>query len=230
MNIALCDDEPDAVADMGERVERFFRGNANVRCFSAGDELIRGMGESPADIILLDIKMAGRDGMETARLLRQRGFYGDIIFVTVLPELVYDSFSVEARDYIVKPVDDRRLFGALERCVKRRQKRYITVGTEEGEVAIPLEEIIYAEVLDKRVLLHETAVATAFRGSISETEKKLGADFFRCHRSYLVNLRHIRRVDRRDVVMKNGGKVPLSRLRRSELLKTLAEYMGEELL
>ncbi|MDE6593087.1 MAG: response regulator, partial [Oscillospiraceae bacterium] len=87
MNIALCDDEPMALCSLEKTVESFFAGDggAKVSCFGNGDELIREMEKSPADIVFLDIQMPGRDGMETARLLRNRGFEGDIIFVTVLP-------------------------------------------------------------------------------------------------------------------------------------------------
>ena len=228
MNIALCDDEPTALRELEKKVESFFaREEARVSCFGNGDELLCEMEKKPADIVFLDIQMPGRDGMETARLLRNRGFEGDIIFVTVLPELVYKSFEVEAGDYIVKPVSDERLFGTLGRIVKRRKKGCFMLKCGGEDIVVPLEEILYFEVLDKVIILHERAGVTSFRGSISEMISKIGGDFFRCHRSYIVNLRHIERVGKGEVTIKGGEKIPLSRLRRRQLMEALSVYLGE---
>ncbi len=229
MDIALCDDEPMALRELEKKVESFFvrDGGARVSCFGSGDELLCEMEKKPADIVFLDIQMPGRDGMETARVLRNRGFEGDIVFVTVLPELVYESFAVEAGDYIVKPVSDERLFGTLGRIVRRRKRGCFSFRCGGEDVVIPLEEILYFEVLDKVVILHEKTGVTSFRGSISEMISKIGCGFFRCHRSYIVNLRQIERVGKEEVTLRGGERIPLSRLRRKQLLEALAAYLGE---
>lgn len=228
MNIALCDDEPMALCSLEKKVESFFaRERAKVSCFGSGDELLREMEKSPADIVFLDIQMPDRDGMETARMLRKRGFEGDIIFVTVLPELVYESFEVGAGDYIVKPVSDERLFGTLGRIVKRKKRNCFTLKCRGEDIVIPLEKILYFEVLDKVIVLHEKTGVTSFRGSISEIIHKAGGDFFRCHRSYTVNLRHIERVGKGEITLRGGERIPLSRLRRQQLMEALAAYLGE---
>lgn len=232
LKIALCDDEPAFLGELSEGVERFFKGKGSpdISCFESGGELLCEMTENPADIVFLDIKMEGRDGMETARALRSNGFEGYIVFVTVLPELVYESFSVEACGYIVKPVSEDRLFETLGRICERRKKGCFTVKAGGDVVLIPFEDILFCEVLDKEIILHRVRKASEqlrFRGSISEISEKLDSGFFHCHRSFIVNLRHIESVGKGEITLKDGVRIPLSRLRRQRLLEALTDFAGD---
>lgn len=244
MNIAVCDDEPVILSDMSERIEKFFReyhrqsgdmggdggsfaGECRIKCCQSGGELTAAVRETPFDIIFLDIQMEGRDGMETARILRDSGFEGTIIFVTVLPELVYDSFAVGAGDYLVKPVSDRRLNEVLERTVKKQLRRRLVVRREGERVVIPFDDILYCEVMDKETVIHTLNEDIPFRGSLGSICERLDGRFILCHRSFLVNLGQIERVSDSEVTVRGGKKIPLSRLRRQRLVAALTDFMGE---
>ena len=106
IHIAVCDDEKymsDAIRTM---VYDFFR-RKNMETviwqFSGGKELLES--DKTIDILFLDIQMKDMDGMETARILRGRKFKGFLIFITVLKEMVFDSFEVQAYDYLLKPIN-----------------------------------------------------------------------------------------------------------------------------
>jgi len=93
IHIAICDDEKEMSDRTAKLVSDFFR-RKNLQMallqFSGGEELLRY--DKPIDILFLDIQMRGLDGMETARKLRERGFKGFLIFITVLKEMVFQSF------------------------------------------------------------------------------------------------------------------------------------------
>ena len=99
IRVAICDDE----AYMSDRIRTmavdFFHGKnmeVEIRRFSCGEDLLKY--DKQVDILFLDIQMNGMDGMETARKLRERKFRGFLIFITVLGEMVFQSFEVQAYD------------------------------------------------------------------------------------------------------------------------------------
>lgn len=252
MNIAVCDDEPVFLDELRESIdgffdERFSRSEAfgddrsdilpeninklydkySIKCYNSGSELIAEAGKVSFDIIFLDIKMEGRDGLETARILRRSGFEGTVIFVTVEAGLVFDSFAVGAGDYIVKPVSKQRLYGVLDRAVRKHIARRLTVRHEGEDIIIPFDDILYCEVLDKETAIHTASGCVSFRGSLGRLAERLDDTFFPCHRSFLVNLRYIERIGSSEVTVRGGAKVPLSRLRRQGLKAAMADFTGE---
>ena len=110
IRIAICDDEKHMSDHIRAMASDFFRKKnreIQLRTFSSGEELLSYDGQ--IDILFLDIQMKGMDGIETARKLRASKFRGFLIFITVLKEMVFQSFEVQAYDYLVKPVEENSL-------------------------------------------------------------------------------------------------------------------------
>ena len=109
IRIAICDDEK-YMSDQIQELACAFFGRRNretaIRRFSCGRELLEYDGQ--IDILFLDIQMKDMDGMETAKRLRAGKFRGFLIFITVLQEMVFQSFEVQAYDYLVKPIEEAR--------------------------------------------------------------------------------------------------------------------------
>ena len=158
ITIAICDDEKIIAEQIKRLASIFFRAKnmeTSIICFSCGEELLRY--DKSIDILFLDIQMEGMDGMETARKLRSRNFKGYLIFVTVLEEMVFQSFEVQAYDYLVKPVEEKRFAKTMERLFASMQnvseeKLLVQKGYERS--IISFEEIVFAEVIDRKVYLH----------------------------------------------------------------------------
>ena len=173
--------------------------------------------------------MKGMDGMETARRLRADKFRGFLIFITVLKEMVFSSFEVQAYDYLLKPVEEKQ----FEKTMERLYASMRSVGEDsmliqkgyEGRI-VQKDEIIFCEIIDRKIYLNlASGEVLDYYEQIENLETKLGSHFFRCHRSYLINLRHLKGYKRGVAYMDNGREVPVSRLRSKEFSGVILQYM-----
>lgn len=221
INIAICDDERGTVRELESRAKNFFDGvgtETSVAGFCDGKSLLEGMDAADYDVIFLDIKMPAPDGMETARELRKRRFGGVIVFVTALEDYVFDAFEVSAYDYLVKPVEEEKFLRTMTRLKNRLESGVIAIQKDGESRLFDLDEVLYFEVLNRKIYIHTADGGTFdYYGKIEELEKRLGNSsrkFFRCHRSFLVNLAHLKGYGNGTAYLSGGGKIPVSRLRK----------------
>lgn len=128
LRIALCDDEADKLRETAALVQRYFQArpsvSGQVETFPGGGELLARMQESRGfDIYILDILMPGLSGIDAARKLRQLGDGGEIIYITNSNDFAADSYEVRAFSYLLKPVDEARLFKVLDGAVEKLERR-----------------------------------------------------------------------------------------------------------
>jgi len=230
LHIAVCDDEREMSDYLKTLVSDFFRKKNReicVRTFGSAEELLDYDG--PVDILFLDIQMKGLDGMAAAKKLRAGRFRGILIFITVLKEMVFQSFEVQAYDYLVKPVEEKQ----FERTMERLLASMHSVGEDsllvqkghEGRI-IRRDEIVFCEIIDRKIYLNlVSGEVLDYYERIENLETKLGGRFFRCHRSYLINLKHLKGYKNGTAYMDNGKEVPVSRLRSKEFSNVVLQYM-----
>ncbi|MDE7310108.1 MAG: LytTR family DNA-binding domain-containing protein [Eubacterium sp.] len=230
IRIAICDDEKYMSDHIKAMASDFFRRKnmeITILQFSCGDELLK-YGKQ-VDILFLDIQMKGTDGMETARRLRERRFRGFLIFITVLKEMVFQSFEVQAYDYLVKPIQEKHFEKTMERLVGSMQDAseaslLIQKGYESR--ILSLKEIVFCEIIDRKIYLHLTSLEVVdYYDRIENLETKLDSRFFRCHRSYLINLMHLKSYKNGVAYMEGSKEIPVSRLRSKEFSGVILQYM-----
>ncbi len=214
MQIAVCDDEKGMRDMFAEKIGKLYP-KADLSLYRSGEELL--LSDKEPDILLLDIQMPGKNGMETAKELRRQNKKAIIIFVTALDDFVFQAFDVGAFHYLVKPFDDEKfaevLFSAvkqfedrkkLEDAGRKREKPSLLITTGGEHVIVNLEDIVYAEIFDRKVILHTMDADIEYYGKMKELEEKAGDEFYRTHRSYLVNFGFIRKYDATTVYLKSG--------------------------
>ena len=169
-------------------------------------------GNETVDVLFLDIEMGDMSGVELAKRLRQMGAGLQIVFLTGYMEYIAEGYDVEALHYLIKPVAQEKLGAVLDRAVERLKTRenVLLLSLPDGVVRLPLYEIRYLEVMKNYVTLHAVEEYSVKR-SLSELTKELDESFYRIHRSYIVNLRFVKRITRTEVTLKDGAALPLSR-------------------
>lgn len=233
ITFAICDDEPLMARELAGHLAGYMKEKSmtdySVSSFSNGCALLESSGSF--DVIFLDIQMEQPNGMETARLLRQRGVHSLLIFVTVLKECVFDSFQVEAFDYLLKPLDSARFCRTMDRILRSLEKRTaedIVIQRGTGCEVVLLSDIVYCEVLGRKIYLHKNdRTVSDYYDKLEDLEQRVDGRFFKCHRSYLVNLDYVRGCQDGQVLLSQGERIPASRLRERELTQALLRYMKE---
>ena len=214
MQIAVCDYEKEIRDMFAEKIGRLYP-KAELSLYQSGEELL--LSEKEPDILLLDIQMPRKNGMETAKELRRKNKKAIIIFVTGLEDFVFQAFDVGAFHYLVKPFDDWKFTEVLQNAVEQSEDRKKLEGAgRKGErpslmittggkhITVNLEDIVYAEVFDRKVILHMMDTDIEYYGKMKELEEKAGDEFYRTHRSFLVNFGFIRKYDAATVYLEKG--------------------------
>ena len=193
------------------------------------------------DVLLLDIDLGNGclNGMELARKIRERDKRVKIIFITALAEYMGQGYDVNAFHFLIKPIDEYKLTQVLDRALEKMEKQesYLLLEDETQTQLIPVSHILYVEAFS-----HSTVLYLYEDGKVHFIEKKIGMkeiesrlsqqDFFRCHRSYLVSLMHIRRIQKNQVLLRGDVSLPISRAREKALYLAFLEYhkqMGDVL-
>lgn len=231
--VAVCDDEEYMADAIRQMTVDFFRSknrDVSVSLFSSGEELL-GSGQK-IDILFLDIRMKTMDGLETAEKLRGRGWGGYLIFTTVLREMVFQSFAAGPFDYLVKPIEADSFAITMNRLLASMGGRGASLLVQRGMESriVALDEIIYCEVIDRKIYLHlRTAEVVDYYDRIDRLETKLDERFYRCHRSYLINLQYLRSYQNKAVFLDGGMggivEIPISRLKSREFAQVVLQYM-----
>ena len=215
-------------------------------CHSAEEALSRIISLSP-DIVFLDIEMpGGMNGFDLLKKLPSINF--EIIFTTAHEYYAIRAIRFSAVDYLVKPIDTAALQEAISRVIDKRSKRAdasmwqmeviadgkmkmenLAIPTMEGLVFIALHEIIYCEGDDRytKMFLTDKKMITSSRTLGGFEELLLPFNFFRIHKSYLVNLRHMKKYLRGEggqVIMTDGSTLDVSRRKKDELLKLVSQF------
>lgn len=237
LHVTICDDEKKTRECLNSALVRFFKERnqqAEITEYASADELLRNY-PTEVDLLLLDIYMSGTDGMAAAAQIRAFDPEVCIIFITTMYQRAIEGYSVRAFGFIRKPVSYNELRHELgcamlqiERNMESGKCLSMHIGTTTQR--IPIRSISYCEVRNHTILICAGGEIQEYRGQMKELEAQLlPYGFFRCHASYLVNGKHIRRIDQVELTLTGGTVIPISQRRRKEFLDALSKYIGEQI-
>ena len=234
IKIAFCDDEMEVLHQMNELLDRYqVERNEDITyaAFQSPFELLTEIekGIRP-DILFLDVVMPGQNGMDVAKEIRQYDTNMKIIFLTSSPEFAVESYSVGAYFYQLKPIWEESFFrlmdAVLAECEKKK-KNSLILRSKDGITRIDLQQLEYCEVLGRKLLFHlENGAVLEGAGSLDDLVGQLMqySNFFRPHRSFLVNMEYIQNISSRSIKMVNDAEIPIPHGKCSEIKNTYMEY------
>lgn len=226
IRIGVCDDEAADRRYLRALLQKWTQETGEeteVKEYGSGEEFLQG---EEADLLFLDIGMEEMDGLSVKEKLNREKSETRIIFTTSHREQIGEAFGKQVFGFLCKPVDYRGLKEKLGQVMEDIEEEYrLLVAGVSGEVCVRAGKIAYIRANGKYSGIRTGGELLFSNRSIGSWKKELeGRGFFHCHRSYLVNLGHIRRVGE-EVVLLDGEKIPLSRRLKGALREAHREYI-----
>lgn len=229
----IVEDDQDAADALRAHLSRF--GNEaqvefSVEVLSSALELLET--RHPCDIYFLDIGLPGVNGMEAAQIIRQTDEVTPIVFVTDLAQYAVRGYSVDALDFMVKPVGYQDFALRMRRALRvmaRNDGARVTLPTATGLRVVALRDVVFVEIIKHDLYWHVAGVAEPLRmrGSLKALEEELPQDrFCRIAAGYIVNMGHIKAASASEVVMSDGTRLAISRSRKAEALAAFSRFAG----
>lgn len=240
MNIAIVDDEQVCRDQLVRFIANYAKEkneNFEVDVFDNGKSFLASCRARKYDIVFMDIILPEYDGLEVSHRFREIDQYAALIFVTNMAQYAINGYEVAALDFLVKPITYTnfclKMTKALKYVYPRKSREILLKATSGTMYRISVLEICYVEsfahYLEYHIVDNQTqnVMVIKVRGNMSAAERELDSKLIiRCHKSLLVNLLHIIKVDGTTVFVKDDVSprcVPISRTYKADFMKKLLE-------
>jgi two-component system LytT family response regulator/two-component system response regulator LytT len=198
LRVVIVDDEKYALQELRYLLSQYSdfeicgEADSAEECIKLVDELI-------PDVVFLDIHLNDKNGVDIAREIRKRHKDIHIVFATAYDNYAVNAFNLDAVDYILKPFEDERIAETVERLKNRVKPRHlsgvITVWKNDRMIVLSHEDVVYCYTLENKTVIKSFKGEFVSNLTLAGLEQKLkGYSFFRTHKSYLVNLEHIKEI------------------------------------
>lgn len=232
MRIAIVEDNIEYAKSLEKYIEQYgkeFNLSLTVSYFPNGEQFIDAY-KSNFEIIFMDIEMPIMDGIEASTKVRDVDSQCVIIFISNYMKYAIKGYSVNALDYLTKPLTYSTFKNTMDKAVlsiKKKVQKTIIVNDVANTYRININDIVYIEVFKHRVFYHTTQGDFDTRSTLTECEKELPSNqFVRCNSGYIVNLQYVTGISYDDLKIYNTT-LPISRNRKKALLDSLTRFIGE---
>lgn len=236
MRVSICDDEKIAAEMLRKQLEEI-KNITQIKCFLSVDALLTDVecGER-FDIVFMDIDWKQEQtGIDFAAELLKLSPLTQIIYVTGYNDRFSQKIflkNVNLCGFLVKPVDQKMLLQLLDKAKENmaHQEEEKLVVKQNGIIyAIPYQEISCFESKGRKVFIYTLSDKVEIYEKMGDLQKRLPGDFIQCHKSFLVNMSCIRRIDKNQILLNTGAEIPISRAKYAETRTKYFRYMGETL-
>ncbi|EGT5164309.1 TPA: response regulator transcription factor, partial [Clostridioides difficile] len=205
--IVICEDDITQIAFLRECILKSLEGiSSQIELFefNSGEELLETNLEG-IDIFFLDIKMLQLTGMDVAKIIRETNDTSEIIFITSIVDYIQEGYKVRAYRYLLKPIDFGDLNESILSCISdiiKKRENFMLIENKGIINKILINSIMYIEVRKKVLTIHTKNDTYYTKNSMDKIELELEKyNFFRCHKSYLINLEYIQFICKNTVVI-----------------------------
>lgn len=223
--VVIIDDEPIAIQILASYVKQIPELEL-LGSFSNALDALALLNKNKADLLLLDIEMPGISGLDFAKSLPHGS---SIIFTTAYRNYAVEAFDLAVVDYLLKPIPFPRFLKAIQRFYSlqveptdKKNTSVIEVRADKKNHKLPTAEIVMVESFDDYIKIHTNAKRLLVHERMHQIEKRLGTDFLRIHRSYLINKQHVVAYSSHEVELKET-KLPIGRSYRETVAKILKD-------
>lgn len=184
------------------------------------------------DVLFLDIVLGEENGFEIAKEIRKINPQLMIVITTTIIEYAMDGYAINALDFLLKPIDQLefdRVVKRINRGLQLRESHKHVFMKNGQKIIVDLDEVIYIESFGRKICLYyENNTKDEFYQKLKDLESRLkDGRFFRCHRSYIINMSYVKSVKRKEVVLKNNKMLPVSKGNNKALYDLYTRYMLE---
>ena len=234
MRIAICDDDMNCINLIEEYINEFKKNGMECDAYPSGEELVRAYRDNAEryDVILLDMEMEQLNGIETANHIREIDEHVIIVFITSHTEYMRESFRCAPFRFLVKPVDKeefRMVFRDIEKKLSK-QRKVFTFTENKTRIRLYCDDILYCESRDHWILIHTKDTTYRICKSLSDLQAQLDQEsFFRVHKSYIVNFRHLKSIKEHDIRLYHCDEtIPISRTYKKDVLMAYTNFIERD--
>lgn len=234
INIALVEDNSAERKELINFINSYFNGKElGFKITEFNDGLAFLNDKLSFNIIFMDIEMPMINGMDTARRLRQKDSLAVLIFVTKVAELAVEGYSVEAIDYLIKPLNYQAFRRTMDRAMAQNERNIkndiITIKTSDnGTYRVDCKDIIYFEVFNHKITYYLSNKTLQSWGTLKEVKAQFPDYFFLINKSVVININYVKSVDKDCIQMLFGESLLLSRMHKKEfMIKVATTFNGK---
>lgn len=163
------------------------------------------------DVAFLDIELNDTmDGLELAQLMREKLYKGSIVFLTNYKEYVFQGYDVQALNFLLKPVKAEDIIKCMNIVFESIRENAYVFNSNIESIKIPYSKILYFSSSSHYMDIYTTETVYSHRGKLADMKCHLPYNFIQCHRSILVNINHVEKIFKTDLILVNGCTLPIS--------------------
>ena len=235
LKIAICEDDKlqqelledhikTVLLEQSYSIEKYDSGEDLSSAYERGDRY---------SIIFLDMQMDALNGIQTAEIIREYDPTCIIIIVTSIIEYAVEGYSINAYDFILKPIDNKKIEKVLRSAMNKIKSDFVDaylIQTRDATTVLKLSDVIYIESRGKKVVFYTENEQYLSNEKISSVEEKLSKlGFARISRYYIVNLNHIKEIGVKSILLTAGYALDYSKNLQREIKVAYMNYMMGDL-
>ncbi|MFG6366888.1 MAG: LytTR family DNA-binding domain-containing protein [Lachnospiraceae bacterium] len=240
MKVVVCDDcveylqtietlleqYKESISDVDFAVEKYLDATVLYNKILVGEQ---------ADIYILDMIMSDRSGLDIGSLIRQADGDGVIIYITSSDDYALEAYGVHAARYLLKPVSEETFFEAMNFArsyTGTRKEHLFPIKTKEGTLSVSYSRIEYIENYSRTLNVclddGENIRSIFIRKSFDEEIREIAGDrsFLQVHKSFLINMEHVKKLEQSEIVMESGKRIPVSKTRAADVRRAYLQFLS----